>query len=734
MTYRALLVGNSVFDADAGLQPLNAPVKDVARLHRALVDTEVGLFEDPHVRLVTERSGNDILDELDRFFGEGQRDDLLLFYYSGHGVLDERNQLYLCGRDTLSDRLLRTGISNTRINEFIAQSVCQRTVILLDCCSSGMFKSGPIGGQLAGPGRFIVSSTRGIALANDAATATGTSLFTNSLVDGLLGGAPDPNDDGFIDLREIYDYVRDRLVASSKQIPHCRFDGDASVPIARVHPRRNAERRSPTPRPGEPHEPTFVLAESVISLLAVGADEPVPPEVVEVVRLTDEPLELEAHTNDTWLHVTASPDQLTIAFDPTPGRNHGKIVVRDQASGTSQTLRIEVFVRQPHATIIPDTASTIVESPPSPVVPAPLGDSGQRPKLDTRSTQDAAAAAQPSPSIHNHQASHTTYKSVPRTLRAAQDAQTDTDQAQRQTPEIPPSPPTTARRRWIWLLIAPLVLGLATVILVLAVPTNGSHRTNTGPPSRAPSAPLSLSRTPNPSHSNVGKPYGILHAPAWLYTDPTNPNSAQGQKSGTANLICAQYGFAPNGTNGDDYWYYLGPGQWINDDNIDGHGNKTALVNACEGNPPHAGSITLPGRSNSGAPSSTQPATVPTQSTDGSVTQPASPCPSSELTGNITVVSPASFILTITNNATSACVLRGPLTMVKDDTKKPLGTVPFSDVTLHPGQSAPGATFGWSQGVCPDGQVIDFSPNGQSGSFSATIPSNTGCNAAAPAP
>jgi hypothetical protein len=44
MTYRALLIGNSVFDADAGLNPLNAPVKDVARLHRALVDEETGLF------------------------------------------------------------------------------------------------------------------------------------------------------------------------------------------------------------------------------------------------------------------------------------------------------------------------------------------------------------------------------------------------------------------------------------------------------------------------------------------------------------------------------------------------------------------------------------------------------------------------------------------------------------------------------------------------------------------
>ena len=137
MTYRALLIGNSTFGADASLNPLNAPTKDVARLHRALVDTATGLFDDEHVRLVTERTADELLDELDIFFNSAHRDDLLLLYYSGHGLLDERNQLFLCGRNTRSDRLLRTAVSNVRINEFIAQSVARCTVIILDCCGSG---------------------------------------------------------------------------------------------------------------------------------------------------------------------------------------------------------------------------------------------------------------------------------------------------------------------------------------------------------------------------------------------------------------------------------------------------------------------------------------------------------------------------------------------------------------------------------------------------------------------
>jgi uncharacterized caspase-like protein len=218
MTYRALLIGNSTFDLDASLNPLNAPTKDVARLHRALVDGETGLFDDENVRLVTERRHDEIMDELDEFFRSGQRDDLMLFYYSGHGLLDEHNHLYLCGRDTRSDRLARSGISDDDINRFIRNANSSRTVIVLDCCSSGMFKGGSIAEQIGGPGKYVVTSTRGKALANDALTPTGTSLFTEHLVEGMLGGAPDSNGDGLIDLHEIYDYVKRRLAETSNGI------------------------------------------------------------------------------------------------------------------------------------------------------------------------------------------------------------------------------------------------------------------------------------------------------------------------------------------------------------------------------------------------------------------------------------------------------------------------------------------------------------------------------------
>jgi Caspase domain len=437
MVYRALLIGNSNFAADASLNPLNAPTKDVARLHRALVDAESGLFDDQYVRLVTERTWAELVDELDRFFAAGQKDDLLLLYYSGHGMLDERNRLYLCARDTRSDRLLSTAVSNTRINEFIDQSAARCIVIVLDCCSSGMFKGGDVAQLLSGPGRYIVSSTRGSALANDAATPTGTSLFTEHLVVGLLGEAQDRNGDGFVDLREIYEYVKSRLTSTSKQVPHCRFDGDAAVTLARRRPPAIAKA---TPLSSQrPREPTFALSENVITLRDVDPDERLQPEVVEIYPLRDVEIDCFAETEADWLRTQVMQHQLIVYLDPREGPNRAKIMVRDRRSGAAQVLRVEAYVKR--LTVAPASTSERHRkgTPPASLPESPTVEStGPRPSSTPQSPRDElqAPAASPPPGPH--------------ASPARQADQTRQRQQQQRDPQRPPSSQRAAAPLGSW--------------------------------------------------------------------------------------------------------------------------------------------------------------------------------------------------------------------------------------------------------------------------------------------
>jgi Caspase domain len=240
--YRALLIGNSTYPADEhSLQTLKGPVKDIAVLNRALVDADTGLFADADVTLLPEVTSTRAIRALGRFFGTAGRDDVLLFYFSGHGQLDQLGRLHLCMQDTELTDLLATAVSSARINEFADASRARNVVIVLDCCYSGAFRGGELGNAVAGPGRYVLTSCRSTQLANDATAENSTSHFTQHLVDGLLGAAIDHDADGYVTFSDLYAYVDRRLRATGKQIPQQRVEGDGDLVLAK--------RPAPVPAP-----------------------------------------------------------------------------------------------------------------------------------------------------------------------------------------------------------------------------------------------------------------------------------------------------------------------------------------------------------------------------------------------------------------------------------------------------------------------------------------------------
>src|SRR6266511_2549816 len=157
--YRALLIGNSMFPKDPhNLFELKGPSNDLALLSAALVHRASGLFAKKDVRVVAEKTKREITRAVEWFYRSAGFDDTLLLYYSGHGKTDEMDQLFLCARDTSTDLLVSTGISDAEIDGMMKRSSARRFVVILDCCHSGAFKSGGLPMRLKGTGRFLLTS------------------------------------------------------------------------------------------------------------------------------------------------------------------------------------------------------------------------------------------------------------------------------------------------------------------------------------------------------------------------------------------------------------------------------------------------------------------------------------------------------------------------------------------------------------------------------------------------
>lgn len=170
--------------------------------------------------------------EIDEFFEQKKPEDLLVLYFSGHGIRDELGALYLAVKNTIHTRLRSTAIKSDYIRESMDQSRSKRQVLILDCCNSGAFEQGTkaatgvsIGTASAfeaGYGRIILTASDSTQFAwegNRIIGETSNSLFTHFLVKGLKGDA-DLNSDGCITVDELYDYAYEKVKLSTpKQTP-----------------------------------------------------------------------------------------------------------------------------------------------------------------------------------------------------------------------------------------------------------------------------------------------------------------------------------------------------------------------------------------------------------------------------------------------------------------------------------------------------------------------------------
>ena len=227
----ALIIGNSQYE-DAGLSRLAAPDVDVRTLAEILQSPGIGAFDE--VTPLLNEGLACVRKAIARFFDAKHRDDLLLLYFSGHGVRDEQGHLYLAVRDTERAVLAGTAIEASYVTTRMDRSASKRLVLVLDCCHSGAFGLGAKSAQGAtvgtasafegtGRGRVVLTATDSTQFAWEGDQVIGdveNSLFTHYLIEGLRTGAADRDEDGQITIDELYDYVYDHVLNDTpKQTP-----------------------------------------------------------------------------------------------------------------------------------------------------------------------------------------------------------------------------------------------------------------------------------------------------------------------------------------------------------------------------------------------------------------------------------------------------------------------------------------------------------------------------------
>ncbi|XZF65901.1 MAG: caspase, EACC1-associated type [Gloeotrichia echinulata DVL01] len=220
----ALLVG--VSDYGSGLTPLPGAVKDVEALQRVLQHPEISGFDD--VKTLINPEPLVMQEAIQTLFTDNRtKDDLVLFFFSGHGIKDQRGELYFATRIThknpQGELVKATAVPARFVQEMMSDSRSKREVVILDCCFSGAFPVGwtakddgsvDIHTQLGGEGRAILTSSNSTQYSFEQ-QGSDFSIYTHYLIEGIETGAADLDNDGEILVEELHEYAKKRVREAS---------------------------------------------------------------------------------------------------------------------------------------------------------------------------------------------------------------------------------------------------------------------------------------------------------------------------------------------------------------------------------------------------------------------------------------------------------------------------------------------------------------------------------------
>ncbi|MBE9205184.1 GUN4 domain-containing protein [Nostoc sp. LEGE 06077] len=219
MAKMALAIG--VSDYEPGLTPLPGATRDVEAIQRVLQHPDMGGFDD--VKTLLNPEPLVMQEAIETLFSGRTKDDLVLLFFSGHGVKDDNGKLHLATRitrKTHQGELIRaTAVPASFLQDIMSNSRSRRQVVILDCCFSGAFAEGwlakddgsvDVKKQLGGEGRAVLTSSTSTQYSFEQ-EGSDLSTYTHYLVEGIETGAADLDSDGVVSIDELHEYAKGKV-------------------------------------------------------------------------------------------------------------------------------------------------------------------------------------------------------------------------------------------------------------------------------------------------------------------------------------------------------------------------------------------------------------------------------------------------------------------------------------------------------------------------------------------
>lgn len=236
---RIVLFGSFQYEDErlADVPQIAANLRDLAAV---LTDPQIGGFpSESCITLPPQATIRDVGQALGR--AAKQAEDLLLFYFAGHGITTGRPRaLHLALHDTDVDAVGYSALRFETVRETFVESPARNRVVILDSCFSGL----AIGTTLAADeqevlGQLEINGTYTLASAPPNETAQVLSgethtAFTGRLLTLLREGSPSAG--LHLTLQDIYQHLHARLRAESLPLPQ-QVGTESSARLGLAHNR-----------------------------------------------------------------------------------------------------------------------------------------------------------------------------------------------------------------------------------------------------------------------------------------------------------------------------------------------------------------------------------------------------------------------------------------------------------------------------------------------------------------